>query len=130
MLKSHAHKRQPLGTAGPLALDRDNLVGGSGEPFFVLINCDIISEYHFAELMGFHKSHGDEATIMVTKVNPCGHCSCAIIFRQANCYVSIGGRTNKICCCDYRGRNRKGGTFCRDVKNICDLQNQFRDLPV
>ena len=31
---------------------------------------------------------------------------------------------------DYRGRNWKGGTFCRDDKNICGLQNQCRDLPV
>ncbi|RRT60896.1 hypothetical protein B296_00035685 [Ensete ventricosum] len=41
---------------------------GSGEPFFVL-NSDVISEYPFAELIQFHKSHGGEATIMVTKVD-------------------------------------------------------------
>ena len=62
-----SQETEPLGTAGPLALARDKLVDGSGEPFFVL-NSDVISEYPFAELIQFHKSHGGEATIMVTKV--------------------------------------------------------------
>ncbi|KAG6481529.1 probable mannose-1-phosphate guanylyltransferase 2 [Zingiber officinale] len=63
-----SQETEPLGTAGPLALARDKLVDGSGEPFFVL-NCDVISEYPFAELIQFHKSHDGEATIMVTKVD-------------------------------------------------------------
>jgi mannose-1-phosphate guanylyltransferase len=58
---------EPLGTAGPLALARDKLLDGSSEPFFVL-NSDVISEYPFSQLIQFHKSHGGEATIMVTKV--------------------------------------------------------------
>uniref|UniRef100_K3XHG2 mannose-1-phosphate guanylyltransferase n=4 Tax=Setaria TaxID=4554 RepID=K3XHG2_SETIT len=63
-----SQETEPLGTAGPLALARDKLADGSGEPFFVL-NSDVISEYPFAELIEFHKSHGGEATIMVTKVD-------------------------------------------------------------
>nr|WHO17378.1 mannose-1-phosphate guanylyltransferase [Anoectochilus roxburghii] len=63
-----SQETEPLGTAGPLALARDKLIDGSGEPFFVL-NSDVISEYPFAELVKFHKSHGGEATIMVTKVD-------------------------------------------------------------
>ncbi|KAH0455018.1 hypothetical protein IEQ34_016942 [Dendrobium chrysotoxum] len=63
-----SRESEPLGTAGPLALARANLVDGSSEPFFVL-NSDVISEYPFAELIKFHKSHGGEATIMVTKVD-------------------------------------------------------------
>ncbi|XP_008803133.1 probable mannose-1-phosphate guanylyltransferase 1 [Phoenix dactylifera] len=63
-----SQETEPLGTAGPLALARDKLVDGSGEPFFVL-NSDVISEYPFAELIKFHKAHGGEATIMVTKVD-------------------------------------------------------------
>jgi len=35
-----SQEAEPLGTAGPLALDRDKYVFRSGEPFFVL-NCDI-----------------------------------------------------------------------------------------
>ncbi|XP_072954825.1 probable mannose-1-phosphate guanylyltransferase 1 [Typha angustifolia] len=63
-----SQETEPLGTAGPLALARDKLIDSSGEPFFVL-NSDVISEYPFAELVKFHKSHGGEATIMVTKVD-------------------------------------------------------------
>ncbi|KAG6475723.1 probable mannose-1-phosphate guanylyltransferase 1 isoform X1 [Zingiber officinale] len=63
-----SQETEPLGTAGPLALARDKLINGSGEPFFVL-NSDVISEYPFAELIQFHKAHGGEASIMVTKVD-------------------------------------------------------------
>jgi len=37
------------------------------KPFFVL-NSDVICEYPFEELASFHKSHGCEGTIVVTKV--------------------------------------------------------------
>eukprot|EP00042_Codosiga_hollandica_P020887 m.69991 g.69991 ORF g.69991 m.69991 type:complete len:359 (-) comp50095_c0_seq1:106-1182(-) len=56
---------EPLGTAGPLALARDVL--NDGKPFFVL-NSDVICEFPFAELIAFHKAHGKEGTILVTKV--------------------------------------------------------------
>lgn len=58
---------EPLGTAGPIALTRDKLIDGSGDPFFVL-NSDVISEYRLKEMIEFHKTHGGEASIMVTKV--------------------------------------------------------------
>lgn len=62
-----SQETEPLGTAGPLALARDKLIDESGEPFFVL-NSDVISEYPLKEMIEFHKSHGGEASIMVTKV--------------------------------------------------------------
>lgn len=62
-----SQETEPMGTAGPLALARDKLVDGSGEPFFVL-NSDVISEYPLKEMIEFHKAHGGEASIMVTKV--------------------------------------------------------------
>jgi len=62
----YSHEKTPLGTAGPLALAREHL-GGGGEPFFVL-NADVTCRYPFAELLAFHKNHGKEGTIMVTKV--------------------------------------------------------------
>lgn len=65
---SCSQETEPLGTAGPLALARDKLIDESGEPFFVL-NSDVISEYPLKEMIEFHKSHGGEASIMVTKVN-------------------------------------------------------------
>jgi mannose-1-phosphate guanylyltransferase len=33
-----------------------------------VLNSDVICEYPFADLAAFHKAHGDEGTIMVTKV--------------------------------------------------------------
>jgi len=61
----YSQETQPLGTAGPLALARQYL--SDGEPFFVL-NSDIICNFPFEDLLAFHKSHGKEGTIMVTKV--------------------------------------------------------------
>ncbi|KYR03039.1 mannose-1-phosphate guanylyltransferase [Tieghemostelium lacteum] len=62
---SYSQETVPLGTAGPLALARDLL--NDGEPFFVL-NSDIICDFPFADLLAYHKNHGGEGTIMVTKV--------------------------------------------------------------
>ena len=64
---TYSRETEPLGTAGPLALAKEILDNKSGEPFFVL-NSDITCEYPFQELLNFHKNHGKEGTIMVTKV--------------------------------------------------------------
>jgi len=63
---SYSQETTPLGTAGPLALAREFL--DDGEPFFVL-NSDVICTFPFAELLAFHKKHGAEGTILVTKVD-------------------------------------------------------------
>ncbi|CAI5471081.1 unnamed protein product [Closterium sp. Yama58-4] len=55
-----------MGTAGPLAHARHILDDGTGDPFFVL-NSDVISEYPLTQMLDFHKKHGGECTIMVTK---------------------------------------------------------------
>ncbi|KIV83904.1 mannose-1-phosphate guanyltransferase [Exophiala sideris] len=57
---------EPLGTAGPLKL-AEKILGKDDNPFFVL-NSDVICEYPFKELAEFHNSHGEEGTIVVTKV--------------------------------------------------------------
>ena len=57
---------EPLGTAGPLKL-AEKILGKDDTPFFVL-NSDVICEYPFQQLAAFHKKHGDEGTIVVTKV--------------------------------------------------------------
>lgn len=59
-------EHEPLGTAGPLKL-AEEILGKDDSPFFVL-NSDVICEYPFADLAQFHKKHGDEGTIIVTKV--------------------------------------------------------------
>lgn len=58
---------EPLGTAGPLKL-AEKILGKDDSPFFVL-NSDIICDYPFKQLAEFHKNHGDEGTIVVTKVD-------------------------------------------------------------
>lgn len=57
---------EPLNTAGPLALARKHLTEDN-ESFFVL-NSDIICEFPFESLYKFHKKHGREGTLVVTKV--------------------------------------------------------------
>ncbi|XP_017483600.1 PREDICTED: mannose-1-phosphate guanyltransferase beta [Rhagoletis zephyria] len=61
-----SHETEPLGTAGPLALAKDILCS-SDEPFYVL-NSDVICDFPFKQLEQFHKNHGKEGTIVVTKV--------------------------------------------------------------
>ena len=61
-----AHEKEPLGTAGPLALSRD-VLASNDEPFFVL-NSDVICNFPFKEMVQFHRNHGREGTIVVTKV--------------------------------------------------------------
>jgi mannose-1-phosphate guanylyltransferase len=57
---------EPLGTAGPLKL-AEEILGKDDEPFFVL-NSDVTCEFPFEKLVAFHKAHGEEGTICVTKV--------------------------------------------------------------
>jgi mannose-1-phosphate guanylyltransferase len=59
---------EPLGTAGPLAFAKHEKYLEGDEPFFVL-NSDVICEFPFVEMMEFHKKHGGEGTIAVTKVD-------------------------------------------------------------
>ncbi|GFX02509.1 mannose-1-phosphate guanyltransferase beta-A [Trichonephila clavipes] len=62
---SISQEEEPLGTAGPLALARVVLQGN--EPFFVL-NSDIVCDFPFRDMISFHKHHGQEGTIVVTRV--------------------------------------------------------------
>lgn len=57
---------EPMGTAGPLALAKKHLTE-TDESFFVL-NSDVICEFPFKEMIEFHRLHGSEGTILVTKV--------------------------------------------------------------
>lgn len=61
-----SHETEPLGTAGPIALAKKILMT-STQPFFVL-NSDVICDFPFQELERFHRLHGKEGTIVVTKV--------------------------------------------------------------
>lgn len=116
-----SQETEPLGTAGPLALARDKLIDDSGEPFFVL-NSDVINEYPLKEMIDFHKAHGGEASIMVTKVKRESKCTFSVNFTLAfllklellgedrlndfSCHV--GGRAIKVWCGCYGRINREG----------------------
>ncbi|MGH0137774.1 UNVERIFIED_CONTAM: hypothetical protein FKN15_064480 [Acipenser sinensis] len=63
---SLSHEKEPLGTAGPLALARELLTDNS-DPFFVL-NSDVICDFPFEDMVKFHQHHGKQGTIVVTKV--------------------------------------------------------------
>jgi len=60
----------PMGTGGPLALARAHLVaeGEPDAPFFVF-NSDVTCDYPLTKMLDFHKAHGKEGTICVTKVS-------------------------------------------------------------
>lgn len=55
----------PPPAAGPLALAKEHL--SDGEPFFVF-NSDVTCEYPLKQLLDFHRAHGKEGTILVTRV--------------------------------------------------------------
>ncbi|XP_065175097.1 mannose-1-phosphate guanyltransferase beta-like [Sycon ciliatum] len=57
---------EPMGTAGPLAVARE-ILAADDEPFFVL-NSDITCNYPFKQMIEFHKAHGKEGSLVVTKV--------------------------------------------------------------
>lgn len=73
---------EPLGTAGPLALAKDKLIDGSGQPIFVL-SSDVICEFPLKEMLEFHKSCCAEASVMVTRV-------CALNSLHFCSYLSVG----------------------------------------
>lgn len=52
-------------SAGPLALAKEHLTKDD-EPFFVL-NSDVICDFPFKQMVQFHKHHGKEGTIVVSK---------------------------------------------------------------
>lgn len=59
---------EPLGTAGPLRLAQDMLLADNPSGLFFVLNADIICDYPLNEMVEFHKKHGCEGTLVVTKV--------------------------------------------------------------
>ncbi|EZG65034.1 mannose-1-phosphate guanyltransferase beta [Gregarina niphandrodes] len=63
---------EPLLTAGPIRLAESMLMereeGEQDADLFYVFNSDIIAEYPLKEMLKFHKQHGKEGTICLTKV--------------------------------------------------------------
>lgn len=78
-----SQEREPLGTAGPIALAKDLL--NDGDPFFVM-NCDIACEFNLRALLDFHHAHGKVGTIMVTRVDePAKYGKSVVVTQCARC---------------------------------------------
>ena len=61
-------ENEPMGTAGPIRLAEDKLRENNESGLFFVFNSDVICEYPLQELVAYHKSHGKQGTIVVTKV--------------------------------------------------------------
>jgi mannose-1-phosphate guanylyltransferase len=60
-------EEEPLGTAGPIGLAKSILLNSDLDELFVF-NSDITCRFPLKEMHEFHKQHGKEGTIAVTKV--------------------------------------------------------------
>lgn len=58
----------PMGTAGPIRLAKDLILNGNDSGLLFVFNSDVICHYPLDKMVDYHKSHGGEGTIMVTKV--------------------------------------------------------------
>jgi len=57
-----------MGTAGPIRLAEAHLRADNESGLFFVFNSDVICEYPLQQLVQYHKSHGKQGTIVVTKV--------------------------------------------------------------
>lgn len=57
----------PLGTAGPIGLAKNILQQSEGDEIFVF-NSDVTCRFPLKDMLDFHRKHGKEGTIAVTKV--------------------------------------------------------------
>ena len=59
---------EPMGTAGPIRLAEKIIKQDNEQGLFFVFNSDVICDFPLQDMIDFHKSHGGEGTIMVTKV--------------------------------------------------------------
>jgi len=59
---------EPLGTAGPIRLAEKIIREQNVTGLFFVFNSDVICEYPLDKLVEFHKNHGKQGTIVVTRV--------------------------------------------------------------
>lgn len=96
---SISQEMEPLGTAGPLKLAEAIL--RDGEPFFVL-NSDVVCTFPFEDMIAFHKAHGKEGTILVTKVEEPSKYGVVVSEKETGCIqrfvekpqIFVGNRIN------------------------------------
>lgn len=59
---------EPLGTAGPIRLAKEIIEKDNTEDLFFVFNSDVICEFPLQKLIDFHKAHGKEGSILLSKV--------------------------------------------------------------
>ena len=59
---------EPMGTAGPIRLAKDLILADNPSGLLFVFNSDVICHYPLDKMVEYHKSHGQEGTIMVTEV--------------------------------------------------------------
>lgn len=57
-----------MGTAGPLKLAQQIIKNDNKSGSFFVFNSDVVCDFPLNEMVEFHKSHGKEATMVLTKV--------------------------------------------------------------
>ncbi|KAK9123878.1 hypothetical protein Sjap_013480 [Stephania japonica] len=62
-----SRETEPLGTSESISFGRDKRLMNRRSIF--VLNSDVICEYPLEQMIQFHKAHGGEASIMVTKVD-------------------------------------------------------------
>jgi dTDP-glucose pyrophosphorylase len=60
---TYVHEDEPLGTAGAIKLLPDSIAGST----IVIVNGDILTRVNYLALLDFHTTHGDSATVCVTR---------------------------------------------------------------
>ena len=59
---------EPMGTAGPIRLAKELILNNNPTGLLFVFNSDVICHYPLDKMVEYHKSHGQEGTIMVTEV--------------------------------------------------------------
>ena len=71
-------EKEPMGTAGPLALARDILDDGSGDPFFVLNRCSfqpiLLAAVWSASFSALGRLVHQRACVVLSIPTKCCHC--------------------------------------------------------
>lgn len=57
-----------MGTGGPLKLAEHVIKKDNKSGVFFVFNSDVICDFPLEEMLSFHKHHGKEGTVVLTKV--------------------------------------------------------------
>lgn len=66
---SYSVEDVPMGTAGPIKLAEEILRKDNSQGMFFVLNSDVTCDFPLQKMLDFHKSHGKEGTILLTKVS-------------------------------------------------------------